>query len=68
MENKPANIIDKIVEGKLNKFYQQICLNEQAFVKDTDMSVSELLAAKGKELDDTLEIRRYVRFQLGEEA
>ncbi len=68
MENKPANIIDKIIEGKLNKFYQQICLTEQAFVKDTDMSVNELLAAKGKELDDTLEIRRFARYQLGEES
>lgn len=68
VENKPANIIDKIVEGKLGKFYQQICLVEQAYVKDTDQSITEFLASKGKELGDELEICRFTRYQLGEEA
>lgn len=66
VENKPANIVDKIVDGKLNKFYSQICLLEQGFVKDPDQSITDLLAAKGKEIDDTIEIRRYARYQIGE--
>lgn len=64
---KPANIVEKIVVGKLEKFYSQTCLVEQAFVKDPDLSVTELLAAKGKELGDELAIRRFTRFQVGVE-
>lgn len=67
-EGKPANIIDKIVAGKLEKYYSQICLVEQGFVKDPDQSISELLTAKGKELGDTLVIRRFARYQVGEEV
>jgi len=65
VEGKPANIIDKIVDGKLNKYYSQICLIEQPFVKDGDFTITTLLAAKGKELDDQLELRRFTRYQLG---
>ena len=64
--NKPANIIEKIVTGKLEKFYGLVCLVEQGFVKDPDQSVTEFLAARGKELGDTLTIRRFTRFQVGE--
>ncbi|GAA5495336.1 elongation factor Ts [Rubritalea halochordaticola] len=64
-EGKPANIIDKILVGKINKFYSEQCLVEQAFVKDPDTSISKLLEAKGKELGDTLEIKRYARFSVG---
>ena len=64
---KPANIIEKIVVGKLEKFYSQTCLVEQGFVKDPDQTVTELLAAKGKELGDVLAIRRFTRFQVGVE-
>ena len=65
VENKPANIVQKIVDGKLEKFYQQGCLVEQAFVKDPDVSITEMLAARSKELGDTLVIRRFVRYQVG---
>ncbi len=65
VEGKPANIIDKIVGGKLDKYYSQICLLEQGFVKDPDQSITDLLTAKGKELGDTLAIRRFVRYQVG---
>ncbi|MDF3129957.1 translation elongation factor Ts [Kiritimatiellaeota bacterium B1221] len=65
VEGKPENIIDKIIGGKLEKFYSQIVLLEQGFVKDPDISVSDLVAKAGKELGDTLSIRRYVRFQIG---
>lgn len=64
-EGKPAEIVEKIVEGKINKFYAQICLLEQTFVKDSDVSIAGLLEARGKELGDTLSIRRYQRYQIG---
>ncbi|MEI8138631.1 MAG: translation elongation factor Ts [bacterium] len=63
---KPANIVDKIVDGKIAKFYSQVCLVDQGFVKDPDTSITKLLEAKGKEVGDTLTIRRFVRWQLGE--
>jgi elongation factor Ts len=63
---KPANIVEKIVEGKMGKFYSQVCMLEQGFVKDPDISVTKLLEVKGKELGDVLVLRRYVRYQVGE--
>ena len=65
VEGKPANIIDKIVAGKLEKFYGQICLVEQAFVKDQDKTVAAVLAEAGKAAGDEFTIRRFVRWQLG---
>ncbi|MDD4737410.1 MAG: translation elongation factor Ts [Kiritimatiellae bacterium] len=65
-EGKPANIIEKIVGGKIKKYFSQICLLDQEFVKDSEWTIGKLLAAKGKELGDTLSIRRFVRYQLGE--
>ena len=65
VEGKPANIIDKIVAGKLEKFYGQICLVEQAFVKDQDKTVKAVLAEAGKAAGDEFVIRRFVRWQLG---
>jgi elongation factor Ts len=66
VEGKPAEIIDKIVTGKLDKFYSQVCLVEQGFVKDPDQSVADLMRAKGKDLGDTLVIRRFIRYQVGQ--
>ena len=65
VEGKPANIIDKIVDGKLNKYFSQICLVEQEFVKDTNLTITQLIEEKAKELGDTIAIRRFVRYQLG---
>lgn len=65
VEGKPANIIEKIVVGKLEKFYGQICLVEQPFVKDQDKTVGALLAEAGKAAGDEFTIRRFVRWQLG---
>ena len=65
VEGKPANIIDKIVAGKLEKFYGQICLVEQPFVKDQDKTVAAVLAEAGKAAGDVFTIRRFVRWQLG---
>lgn len=68
VQNKPANIVEKIVSGKMEKYYQQVCLLEQGFVKDPDQTVKELLAAKSKTLGDTITVRRFARYKVGEEA
>ena len=65
-QNKPADIIEKIVEGKLGKFYSDRCLLEQGFVKDPDTSIKGLLDAQGKTLGDTITINKFVRFGLGD--
>ena len=62
---KPANIIDNILKGKINKFYSEQVLLEQSFVKDPDLSITQLLEAKSKELGDTLKLVRYERFSVG---
>jgi len=66
VEGKPENIIEGILKGKLNKFYSKICLLEQGFVKEEKVSITALLEAKGKELGDTITIKRYTRWKLGE--
>ena len=64
---KPANIVEKIVEGKMDKFYSGACLIDQAFIKNPDTTIAQLLAAKSAELGDTLVIRRFLRYMVGEE-
>jgi elongation factor Ts len=66
-KDKPANIIEKIIEGKMGKFYSASCLLEQAFIKNPDQTITQLLAEKSKELGDTLVIRRFIRYMVGEE-
>ncbi len=65
VEGKPEHIIDKIIGGKLEKFYSQVVLLEQGFVKDPDITVKDLLDKTGKDLGDTVTVRRYSRFQIG---
>ena len=65
MEGKPEKIWDKIVEGKLAKFYKENCLLEQGFVKDPDTTIKNLLEGIGKELDDTIQVKRFERFVVG---
>ena len=69
MKDKPANIIDNIIEGKMSKFYSQNCLIEQAFIKDGDKSIKDLVAEVGKEIGDKkLKVVRFERYAVGEEA
>jgi len=63
---KPEKIIDKIVEGKLKKFFSEVCLLEQAFVKNPDITVNDLLNEMIAKTGEKIEIRRFVRYQLGE--
>lgn len=65
-EGKPAEMIEKIIMGKIGKFYSENCLLEQAFVKDADITIKKLVEKVGKDLGDTLAIKRFVRFGLGE--
>jgi elongation factor Ts len=66
VKNKPPQAIAKIVEGKLEKFYQTYCLVDQGFVKKNEVSVKEHVAIVAKELNEEITIRRFVRFQVGE--
>jgi elongation factor Ts len=63
---KPENIIEKIIEGQVNKFFGEICLLEQAYVIDPDQKVAKVVEALGKELGAKVELTGFVRFQLGE--
>jgi elongation factor Ts len=63
---KPEKVIEKIVTGRLEKFFEEKCLIRQKFVKDTDKTIDELLKGKISELGENISIRRFMRYQLGE--
>ena len=63
---KPQNIIEKMVDGRMNKFFQENCLMEQAYIKDSDKKVSELLTESIATLGENITLSRYVRFAVGE--
>jgi len=63
---KPANIVDKIVDGKMEKFYAEAVLLEQPFVKDTEVTVGQMITAKVAKIGENIKVRRFVRFKLGE--
>jgi len=65
-EGKPEKVIEKMVSGRIEKFYSDICLLEQAFVKDPDISVTELVNQKVAKIGEKITIRRFVRYQMGE--
>jgi elongation factor Ts len=66
MASKPAQVKEKIVDGKLNKFYAENCLLQQEFVKDGDLTVEKYLAKASKELGGTITFKDAVRFEKGE--
>jgi elongation factor Ts len=66
-KDKPAPVIEKIIEGKMSKFFAGVCLLEQAFVKNPEQTVTQLVAEKAKALGDAIEVRRFLRYQVGEE-
>jgi elongation factor Ts len=65
-EGKPEKVIERIVEGRLEKYYRENCLLEQTYVKDEDVSISELLTALIAKIGENIVIRRYCRFEIGE--
>jgi elongation factor Ts len=66
VKGKPENVVDKIVDGKLDKFYGTVCLLEQGFIKDPDHTIKELVATKITELGENIVIRRFTRYLVGE--
>jgi elongation factor Ts len=65
---KPASVVDKIVEGKLDRFYAEACLLEQPYVKDPERTVGQLVAEAVARTGENIQVRRFVRFVLGESA
>ncbi len=65
-EGKPEQVVEKMVEGRIRKYYQEVCLVEQSFVKDPDLTVKKFLEGKSKELGCTIEVVRFARFEKGE--
>jgi elongation factor Ts len=67
VKGKPANVVEKIVDGKLDKFYGSVCLLDQAFIKDPDKTIKDLVASKIAELGENIVVRRFARFAVGED-
>src|SRR6202167_5765851 len=63
---KPANIAEKMVAGKMEKFYEEVCLYEQPFIKDQTVSIAQLIATKIGKLGENISVRRFARFKVGE--
>ncbi|HZK33439.1 MAG TPA: translation elongation factor Ts [Tissierellaceae bacterium] len=65
-EGKPEHVVEKMVEGRLDKFFEEICLLEQNFIKDPSVKIKDLLNEKISKIGENLKIRRFVRFEVGE--
>jgi elongation factor Ts len=64
--NKPPQIIDKIVEGKLKKFYEEVCLLDQPYIKDDKMTIQQLISSYISKFGENIKVRRFARFELGQ--
>ena len=65
-EGKPEKVVDKMVEGRMAKYYEEVCLLEQPFVKENTLTIEQLLKAKGK--GETISVARFVRYKVGDTA
>jgi len=65
-EGKPEKILDKIIEGRLSKFYEEVCLYEQPFIKDNAVTVGQLIATKIGKLGENISVARFVRMKVGD--
>ncbi len=63
---KPAPVVEKIVEGKMSKFYEEVCLLEQPFIKEQTLAIKDLIAAKVAKLGENITVRRFARFKVGD--
>jgi elongation factor Ts len=66
MQGKPANVIDKILEGKMAKFYEEFCLLDQPFIKEGSQTIQQLIASKIAKLGENISVRRFARFKIGD--
>jgi len=64
---KPANVVEKIVEGKMAKFYEEVCLLDQPFIKEQSQTVGQLIATKIGKLGENITVRRFARFKVGDD-
>ncbi|MGD1095379.1 MAG: translation elongation factor Ts [Bryobacteraceae bacterium] len=67
-EGKPEKMVDKIVEGRMNKFYEEVCLYEQPFIKENTTTVADLIKTKIAKLGENISVSRFVRFKVGDTA
>jgi len=67
-QNKPPQVIEKIVEGKLNSFYEQVCLLDQPSIRDPKVTIGQLVTQAIAKLGENIAVPRFVRFKLGEPA
>lgn len=65
-EGKPAHIVEKMIDGRVEKYYKEVCLLEQAFIKDPDKTITQLITENIAKIGENIAIRRFIRFQLGE--
>lgn len=65
-EGKPANIVEKMIVGRIEKYYKEICLMEQEFIKDPDKTISQLINEKIAKIGENITVRRFTVYQLGE--
>ncbi|HWR08194.1 translation elongation factor Ts [Sporomusa sp.] len=65
-EGKPAHIVEKMIEGRLEKFYKEACLLEQPFIKDSDKTITQLITASVAKIGENISVRRFTRYHLGE--
>ena len=66
-EGKPERVVDRIIEGRMEKFFQEVCLLEQPFVKDQDKAVEELLKEAIAKIGENIAVKRFIRYRLGGE-
>lgn len=67
-EGKPEKIVDKVVEGRMSKFYEEVCLLEQPFIKDNTTTIADIIKQKIAKLGENITVARFVRFKVGETA
>lgn len=67
-EGKPEKVVDKIVEGRMSKFYEEVCLYEQPFIKDNSVTVGQLIASQIHKTGENMTISRFVRFKVGDQS
>ncbi len=67
-EGKPEKMVDKIVEGRMNKFYEEVCLLEQPFIKDNTLTVTQLIATKIAKCGENITVARFIRMKVGDAA
>ncbi len=67
-EGKPEKMVDKIVEGRMNKYYEEVCLYEQPFIKENTTSIADLIKSKIAKLGENISVSRFVRFKVGDTA